>query len=96
MIENFGTRVFRAVAQPLSFSRAAEELLLTQPAVTQQIKALEDELGVPLFERGGGRIRLTAAGRTLMPFAEQSESRARYQRASVSWMNQRSCTPLSW
>lgn len=71
MIENFRIRVFRAVAQHLSFSRAAEELLLTQPAVTQQVKALEDEFGVPLFERGGGRISLTPGGAALLPFAEK-------------------------
>jgi hypothetical protein len=41
MIENFRIGVFRAVAQHLNFSRAAEELLLTQPAITQQIKALK-------------------------------------------------------
>ena len=70
MLENFRLRVFRAVAHHLNFSRAAEELLLTQPAVTQQIKALEDELGVPLFDRSGGRIRLTTAGQALLPFAE--------------------------
>jgi DNA-binding transcriptional LysR family regulator len=55
----------------LNFSRAAEELLLTQPAVTQQVKALEDELGVPLFDRSGGRITLTAGGRVLLPLADQ-------------------------
>jgi DNA-binding transcriptional LysR family regulator len=71
MIENFRIRVFRAVAQHLNFSRAAEELLLTQPAVTQQIKALEDELGIPLFDRGGGRIALTPGGAALLPFAEK-------------------------
>jgi DNA-binding transcriptional LysR family regulator len=71
MIENFRIRVFRAVAQHLNFSRAAEELLLTQPAITQQIKALEDEFGVPLFDRGGGHIALTAGGRALLPFAER-------------------------
>jgi DNA-binding transcriptional LysR family regulator len=71
MIENFRIRVFRAVAQHLNFSRAAEELLLTQPAVTQQIKALEDELGVSLFDRGGGRIALTPGGAALLPFTEQ-------------------------
>jgi LysR family transcriptional regulator, transcriptional activator of the cysJI operon len=71
MIENFRIRVFRAVAQHLNFSRAAEELLLTQPAVTQQIKALEDELGVPLFERGGGHIALSAGGTALLPYAEK-------------------------
>src|SRR5258708_13755567 len=73
MIENFRIRVFRAVAQHLSFSRAAEELLLTQPAITQQIKALEDEFGVPLFDRGGGHIALTAGGNALRPFAERME-----------------------
>ena len=71
MIENFRIRVFRAVARGLNFSRAAEELLLTQPAVTQQIKALEDEFGVPLFDRGGGHIALTAGGKALLPFPER-------------------------
>ena len=71
MIENFRIRVFRSVARHLSFSRAAEELLLTQPAVTQQIKALEDEFGVPLFDRGGGRISLTPGGMALLPFADK-------------------------
>jgi DNA-binding transcriptional LysR family regulator len=71
MIENFRMSVFRAVAHHLNFSRAAEALLLTQPAVTQQIKALEDELGFPLFDRGGGRISLTPGGAALLPFAEK-------------------------
>lgn len=71
MIENFRMRVFRSVAQHLNFSRAAEELLLSQPAVTQQVKALEDELGVPLFDRGGGHIQLTPGGKALLPFAEK-------------------------
>jgi DNA-binding transcriptional LysR family regulator len=53
------------------FSRAAEELLLTQPSVTQQIKALEDELAIPLFDRGGGHIALTPGGAALLPFAEK-------------------------
>ena len=70
-LENFRLRVFRSVAKHLNFSRAGEELLLTQPAVTQQIKALENELDAILFDRGGGRIQLTAAGRTLLTFAEK-------------------------
>ncbi len=74
MIENFRLRVFRAVAHHLSFSRAAEKLLLTQPAVTQQVKALEDELGVSLFNRGGGRIALTPGGIALLPFADKLKS----------------------
>jgi DNA-binding transcriptional LysR family regulator len=44
---------------------------LTQPAVTQQVKALEDEIGVPLFERSGGRIALAPGGRVLLPFADK-------------------------
>ena len=70
-MENFRLKVFRVVARHMNFTRAAEELLLTQPAVTQQIKALEDEYGVPLFDRSGGRIALTAAGTALLPYAEQ-------------------------
>ena len=70
-IENFRLIVFRAVARYSSFSRAAQELLLTQPAVTQQIKALEEQFGHPLFDRGGGRISLTPGGAALLPFAEQ-------------------------
>ena len=70
-MENFRLRVFRSVARHGSFSRAAEELLLTQPAVTQQIKALEEELGVPLFDRGGGSVRLTPGGQALLPYAEK-------------------------
>jgi len=70
-MENFRLKVFRVVASHLNFSRAAEELLLTQPAVTQQIKALEDEYGVSLFDRSGGRIALTPAGQALLPYAEK-------------------------
>ena len=73
-IENFRLVVFRAVARHLSFSRAAEELLLTQPAVTQQIKALEEQFGRPLFHRAGGRITLTPGGAALLPFAERIRS----------------------
>lgn len=87
MIENFRIRVFRAVARHLSFSRAAEELLLTQPAVTQQVKALEDEMGVPLFDRGGGRIALTAAGKALLPFAERMKELSDEAFAAVASAN---------
>jgi DNA-binding transcriptional LysR family regulator len=70
-MENFRLKVFRTVARRLNFRVAAEELLLTQPAVTQQIKALEAELDVALFDRAAGRIALTAAGVALLPFAEK-------------------------
>jgi LysR family transcriptional regulator, transcriptional activator of the cysJI operon len=64
-MENFRLKVFRSVCDCLSFRRAAEELHLSQPAVTQQIKALEDELGMRLLDRTGGRVVLTPAGRIL-------------------------------
>ena len=60
-MENFRLTVFRAVAKHSSFSRAAQELLLTQPAVTQQIKALEDQLGHPLSGREAGELSLGAS-----------------------------------
>ena len=58
-------QVFEAVARHLSFSRAAAELHLTQPAVSMQVKQLEGQAGLPLFERIGKRIFLTEAGTEL-------------------------------
>lgn len=84
MIENFRLRVFRAVASHLNFSRAAEELFLTQPAVTQQIKALEDEFGVSLFNRAGGRISLTPAGMALLPYSEKMKTLGEEALAAVA------------
>jgi DNA-binding transcriptional LysR family regulator len=55
-------KVFEAVARNLSFSRAAEELHLTQPAVSAQVGKLEDHAGLPLFEQLGKKIHLTPAG----------------------------------
>ena len=74
MLENFRLRVFREVANQASFRRAAEVLYITQPAVTQQIKALEEELGSRLFDRSGGRVRLTAAGEVLLRRAGEAEA----------------------
>ena len=70
-LENFRLVVFRAVAELLSFRKAAEELYLTQSAVSLQIKALEEDLGVQLFDRTGSRIALTPAGKMLLHYAEQ-------------------------
>lgn len=60
-----GLRAFEAVARRLSFRAAAEELYLTQSAISRQIKNLEEELGAPLFSRGTRRVELTAAGAAL-------------------------------
>jgi DNA-binding transcriptional LysR family regulator len=61
-LENFRLKVFRAVAEHLNFHKAAEQIFLTQPAVTLQIKALESDLGVLLFDRAGGKVSLTRQG----------------------------------
>lgn len=59
-------KVFEAVARNLSFSRAAEELYLTQPAVSIQVKKLEEHAGLPLFEQLGKKIYLTPAGAEML------------------------------
>lgn len=62
-------KVFESVARHLSFSRAAEELFLTQPAVSLQIKQLEEAVALPLFEQMGKRIYLTEAGQELYHYS---------------------------
>ncbi len=70
-LDNFRLVVFRAVAEQRSFRKAAEELYLTQPAVSLQVKALEEDLGTQLFDRSGAQIQLTEAGQILFGYAEQ-------------------------
>lgn len=70
-LENFRLKVFRAVAEHLNFRKAAEHLFLTQPAVTLQIKALEDDLGVRLFDRAAGHVSLTSQGALLLSYARK-------------------------
>ncbi len=60
---------FIAVAERLSFTLAAEDLHVAQPAISQQIRALERELGMALFDRVGRKVMLTEAGRALLPHA---------------------------
>jgi len=63
-------RYFRAVARELSVTRAAAKLNLSAPAVSIQLRQLEESLGHPLFERGKGGLRLTEAGRVALDYAE--------------------------
>jgi DNA-binding transcriptional LysR family regulator len=64
-------RYFLEVARQLNFTRAAESLYVSQPALSKQIRALERHLRVTLFERDRGRVRLTRAGAELVPHAER-------------------------
>jgi len=61
---------FVAIAQLGAVTRAAGQLHRSQPAITRRIKALEDQLGTPLLERGRGGAMLTESGRTFLPYAE--------------------------
>lgn len=64
-------RVFAAVARHLSFVRAAEELHLTPPAVSMQVKELESEVGLPLFDRSGRSVSLTTTGEYLLAYTRR-------------------------
>ncbi|GAA3000944.1 LysR family transcriptional regulator [Kitasatospora albolonga] len=71
MFDSRHLRTFHEVVRTGSYSAAARELGYTQPAITQQMKALEREVGVPLFTRAGRGLRLTEAGETLARHAEE-------------------------
>ena len=64
-------KAFCTVAKLQNISKAAEELAYTQPAISTQIRALENEYGVNLFSRSGNRVELTESGRQLLPVAQQ-------------------------
>src|SRR2546423_4473505 len=74
-------RAFEAVARRLNFSEAADELHVTQSAVSRQIKGLEDELGAPLFTRGTRHVELTGNGTSLLrvvaPWLDRLDARVR-------------------
>jgi len=71
-MELFQLRSFLEVAELGNVTKAAESLYLTQPAVTQQIRSLERELGIALFDRTGRGVRLTEAGEVLLEYARRS------------------------
>lgn len=73
MIFNYRLRVFRTVAEKLSFTQAARDLFVSQPAVTKHINELEKQIEQPLFIRRGNSISLTRAGKVLLNYAGQIE-----------------------
>ncbi len=79
-------RVFAAVARHLSFTKAARELHLTQPAVSQQVKLLEAEVGLPLFEQIGRKVHLAPAGVELLRYTDEAMELLRQASESLSAM----------
>lgn len=70
-MSDFRLEVFYSVARRLSFTKAAQELFISQPAVTKHIRQLEEKYQSRLFERNGNKIELTAAGLLLLKYVEQ-------------------------
>jgi len=71
MIDLIKIETFLRATETLNFSETAKQLHMSQPSVSHQIKTLEQELGVVLFERSGGGLQLTEAGRILLPWARR-------------------------
>lgn len=76
-------RYFVAVAESLNFTKAAARLRVAQPALSRQIRDLEDELGAPLFERGPRQVKLTPAGTVFLPEARAVLERAQQAAQAV-------------
>jgi DNA-binding transcriptional LysR family regulator len=70
-MEDFRLKVFAAVAKNQSFTKAANELYISQPAITKHIKLMEDSLGVRLFDRKGNTVVTTPAGDVLLRYAHE-------------------------
>ena len=85
---------FMAVSNFLNFSRAAEHLRLTQPAVSHQINSLEDELGVKLFHRTSKRVRLTQAGHLFSQYTQEILSLSHLSKERLKESRQTSVIPF--
>lgn len=79
-------KVFEAVARHLSYTRAARELHLSQPAVSMQVKLLEESIGLPLFEQLGKKIFMTEAGREMFHYSKSIAEQLREAEAVFQQM----------
>jgi DNA-binding transcriptional LysR family regulator len=77
---------FLEVARHASFSRAAEKRFRTQPAISSQIRSLEEEVGAKLFDRSGGKVSLTAPGKAFQTYVEETLSARKAMMAALAEM----------
>jgi len=85
-MSNFRLKVFFTVATNLSFSKASELLFISQPAVSKNIKELEADLDIKLFERKAGKVKVTDAGRLVLDYAQrvlEMEKRLRFDIGTI-------------
>ena len=85
---DFRLKVFKKAAEKLSFTKAANELFITQPAITKHINAIEKEFSNKMFNRKGNRIELTEAGKILLKYANAIEKIHNQIRFDLSALNQ--------
>lgn len=89
MLFDFRLKVFHTVAKRLNFTKAAQELNITQPAVTKHIQETERQLNTKLFDRNGTRIKLTDAGKVLLKYTEKLFTIYRELELEINTLNQR-------
>jgi DNA-binding transcriptional LysR family regulator len=94
-MDSDGLATFLAVHETRGFSAAAARLGRTQPAISRRIALLEAELGAPLFERTAGWVRLSLAGRVLLPYAERALAAVKDAEAAVRALKTPGAGPVS-
>lgn len=85
---NFRLKVFYTVARRLNFTKASEELLISQPAVTKHIKELESQFNLALFDRKGNKVTLSSAGKVLLKHTEEIQEIYRQIEFDLNQFNQ--------
>tara|TARA_R110002124_G_scaffold274683_2_gene444682 strand:+ start:41 stop:925 length:885 start_codon:yes stop_codon:yes gene_type:complete len=88
MIFDFRLHVFHTAARRLNFTRTAEELSITQPAITRHIHELEAQLKTKLFDRSGSHLKLTKAGELLLHYTDEIFEIYRHLEFEISSLNQ--------
>ncbi len=88
MLNFSGLEVFAVSAETGSFSKAAQRLQVSQPAVSQQIRSLEDALSTRLFQRSSQGVMLTNAGKVLLPMAHELLNLSHHIKETMGSLNE--------